>query len=68
MTAVRIRFPQGIFPELRHRLLADPSREAFALLFGQYHQVGDQTLIKVVAVRHPGPEDYEGQGLDHFRL
>ena len=68
MTAVRIRFPQGIFPELRHRLLADPSREAFALLFGQYHQVGDQTLIKVVAVRHPGPEDYEGQGLAHLRL
>lgn len=68
MTAIRIRFPQGIFPELRHRLLADPGREAFALLFGQYHQVGDQTLIKVVAVRHPGPEDYEGQGLAHLRL
>jgi hypothetical protein len=68
MTATRIRFPQGIFPALRHRLLADPSREAFALLFGQYHQVGYQTLIKVVAVRHPGPEDYEGQGLAHLRL
>lgn len=68
MTTARIRFPQAMFPELRHSLLADPSREAFALLFGQYHQVGDWTLVKVVAVRYPGPEDYEGQGLAHLRL
>lgn len=68
MTDVRIRFPQGMFPELRHNLLADPSREAFALLFGQYHKVGDCSLIKVVAIRHPGPGDYEGQGLAHLRL
>lgn len=68
MTDVRIRFPQGMFPALRQRLLDDRSQEAFALLFGQFHKIGEQSLIKVVAVHHPGPDDYEGQGLAHLRL
>jgi len=68
MSAIRIRFAQGEFAALRGRLLDDQRHESFALLFGQYHQVGGQTLIKVVAVSAPRPEDYESQGLAHLRL
>ncbi len=68
MTTIRIRFPQGEFAALRQRLLSDPTQESFALLFGQCHQVGDQTLIKVVGVCHPAAEDYDSQGLAHLRL
>ena len=68
MSAVRIRFPMGMFPAVRHNLLADPTREAFALLYGQCHRVGDQTVIKVVEAHYPRSEDYEGQGLAHLRL
>lgn len=67
-TANRIRFPQGLFQELRNRLLQDPSQEAFALLFGQRHTIGDDTLIKVVATHYPSADDYESQGLAHLRL
>lgn len=68
MAAIRVRFPQGMFAALRERLLNDPSREAFALLFGQSHALGDHTLIKVVATHVPRPEDYVSQGLAHLRL
>ncbi len=68
MTAIRIRFAQGQFTALRTQLLSDPHQESFALLFGQHHQVGEQNLIKVVAVSAPRPEDYESQGLAHLRL
>lgn len=68
MTEVCIRFPQGMFPTVRRNLLADPSREAFALLYGQCHRVGDQTVIKVVESHYPRSEDYEGQASAHLRL
>lgn len=68
MPAARIRFPQGGFLALRTQLLGDLSRESFALLFGQCHQVGEETLIKVIATHLPGPKDYESQGRAHLRL
>ena len=63
-----LRFPQGLFPELRAQLLTDSSRETFALLFGQRHRVGEHELIKIVSAHYPRPQDYEDQGLAHLRL
>jgi len=63
-----IRFPQGMFPELRHRLLADLERESFALLLGKRTTVGDLCVIKVVEAVHPAPDDYDGQSLVSLRL
>ncbi len=66
--SVSIRFPQGQFAELRSRLLEDLSQEAFALLLARRETVADLTILKVVGVRYPRPEDYESQGLAHLRL
>lgn len=63
-----IRFPQGLFPELRHRLLQDKSREAFALLIGQRTTVGEHTVIKVVGAYYPEAEDYENQSIVSLRI
>ena len=63
-----IRFPQGMFPELRHLLLADLERETFALLLGKRTVVDDLCVIKVVEVVHPAPDDYDGQSLMSLRL
>lgn len=68
MEAIRLRFPQGLFAALRQQLLADIERESFALLFGQLHRVGPHTLIKIVDVCHPSPEDYESRSLAHLHL
>jgi len=67
-TSTNIRFPQGLFPELRNRLLQDQSREAFALLFGKRCTVDGHTVIKVVSAHYPQAEDYDSQGLTHLRL
>ncbi len=63
-----IRFPQGMFPELRNRLIADLERETFALLLGKRTLVGSLCVIKVVEVVHPTPDDYDGQSLMSLRL
>ena len=63
-----IRFAQGQFATLRERLLADTSTEAFALLLGQRHQIGDTTLIKVIDCHWPSAEDYVSRGQAHLRL
>ncbi|MCB0627380.1 MAG: ThiF family adenylyltransferase [Saprospiraceae bacterium] len=63
-----IRFPQGMFPEVRKLLLADREREAFALLLGRRTVVDGLCVIKVVEVVHPAPEDYEGRSLVSIRL
>lgn len=63
-----IRFPQGLFPELRHRLLQDKSREAFALLIGQRTTVGEHTVIKVIGAYYPAAEDYENQSIASLHL
>lgn len=63
-----LRFPQGLFAELRGRLLDDLNQESFALLFGRRETAGKSTIVKVVAARYPRPEDYASQGLAHLRL
>lgn len=63
-----IRFPQGMFPELRNRLLADLEREAFALLLGKRTVVDGLCVIRVVEIVYPTPDDYDAQGLTSLRL
>jgi len=63
-----IRFPQGMFPELRNSLIADLERETFALLLGKRTVVDDMCVIKVVEVVHPAPDDYDDQSLMSLRL
>ncbi len=68
MTSIRIRFPQGAFASLRQRLLADPSQEAFALLFGRREMAGEGAIIRVIGSHFPQDGDYESRGLAHLRL
>jgi molybdopterin/thiamine biosynthesis adenylyltransferase len=68
MAPIRIRFAQGDFARLRQRLLADPSREAFGLLFGQREDAGDSTVIRVTESHFPTAADYESRSLAHLRL
>lgn len=63
-----IRFPQGMFPELRNRLLADLEREAFALLLGKRTVVDGLCVIRVVEIVHPTPDDYDAQSLTSLCL
>jgi molybdopterin/thiamine biosynthesis adenylyltransferase len=63
-----IRFPQGMFPELRNSLIADLERETFALLLGKRTVINDLCVIKVVEVVHPAPDDYDGQSRMSLRL
>lgn len=65
---VSIRFPQGMFAELRNYLLEDKSKEAFALIQARRENVGEQVILKVLGIRYPRSEDYESQGLTHLRL
>lgn len=63
-----IRFPQGMFPELRSRLLAERERETFALLLGKRTVAEGLCVIRVVEIVHPGPEDYDAQSLMSLRF
>ena len=64
----RIRFPQSLFPALRRRLLADPTREAFAVLFAQRHSIAGATIYRVVDVHYPQASDYGSRGQAHLRI
>lgn len=70
MNTVRplIRFPQGMFPELRSRLLGERDRETFALLLGKRTVADGLCVIRVVEIVYPGPDDYDAQSLTSLRL
>lgn len=63
-----IRFPQGMFPELRSHLLAERDRETFALLLGKRTVAHGLCVIRVVEIVHAGPDDYDAQSLMSLRL
>jgi molybdopterin/thiamine biosynthesis adenylyltransferase len=63
-----IRFRQGDFESLRNRLLADLSRECFAVLLGKREEVAGLTVITVHEVRFPNNWDYRDQSLAHLSL
>jgi len=67
-TTTTIRFPQGLFPVLRQRLLDGQDHETFALLLGKRISADDRTVIRVGEVIYPRPGDYAGQGIASLRL
>lgn len=63
-----IRFPQGLFPELRNRLLNDLSQEYFALLLGKRTTAEGCTIIKITGAHYPSQDDYISQGYANLRM
>jgi len=53
-----IKFQQGDLASLRERLLADLSREHFALLLGKTQKINGYTIITVIDMLFPGQADY----------
>ena len=66
--SVSIRFPHTTFSALREQLLADPTREAFAVLLARREQVNDLEILRVVDSRVPSAADYRDRGLTHLRM
>ncbi len=58
-----IKFKQGEFDELRTHLLADLSREHFAILLGKTHKINEQTIITVIDMLFPTQADYAHQSM-----
>lgn len=56
-----IKFQQGDLATLRERLLADLSREHFALLLGKTQKINGFTIITVIDMLFPGQLDYAHQ-------
>lgn len=65
---VSIRFRQGDLDTLRNRLLADLSRECFAVLLGKREIVGELTIVTVHEMRWPNRADYRDQSITHLSL
>lgn len=63
-----IRFPQGVFDRVGKALLADPSREAFSVLFARKESIGPRKILNVIDCLMPSGRDYIGQGLAMLRL
>ncbi len=69
-TAIRrlIRFKLGDLAELRSRLLADSSREQFAVLLGKTQQINGHTVMTVRDMLFPGRADYAEQSLASLQI
>ena len=65
---VYIRFKHGDLQELRRRLLADLSKEAFGVLLGKRERVGNLTIIKVLDYRSAARSDYRQRSLASLSL
>lgn len=63
-----IRFPQGLFPELRHRLLDGQEFETFALLLGKCTSADGHMIVRVGEAIYPRRDDYAGQGVASLRI
>jgi len=58
-----IKFKHGDLGYLRERLLADRSKEHFAVLLGKTHKVDGNTIITVNDLLFPGHADYNQQSV-----
>ena len=63
-----IKFQHEQLALLRATLLADRSREHFAVLLGKTHIVAGHTIITVVDLLFPAPSDYEQQSLASLQV
>jgi len=63
-----IKFKQGDLACLRGRLLADLSREHFAVLLGKTQQIDGYTIINVIDLLFPARTDYNQQSVAFLRI
>src|SRR5437879_197310 len=63
-----IKFKQGDLAYLRARLLADLSREHFAVLLGKTLKIDGYTIINVIDLLFPGQSDYSQQNVAFLRI
>ncbi len=63
-----IKFKHGDLAYLRERLLADLSREHFAVLLGKTHKIDGYTIINVIDLLFPGQADYTQQSMAFLRI
>ena len=68
MNPTTIRFPQGLFPDLRRRLLEGQAEESFALLLGKRISADGRTTIRVGEAAHPVPDDYTGRSIAELHV
>src|SRR5947209_12015897 len=64
----RIKFKHGDLEGLRARLLADLSREHFAVLLGKTQKIDGYTIITVVDLLFPAQSDYNQQSVAFLRI
>lgn len=63
-----IKFKHGDLADLRDRLLADLSREHFAVLLGKTRRISGNTIITVVDMLFPQRADYAQQSVAFLRI
>lgn len=63
-----IKFKHGDLASLRERLLADISKEHFAVLLGKTQKINGYTIITVVDVLFPARSDYSHQSVALLRI
>ncbi len=63
-----IKFKQGALACLRARLLADLSREHFAVLLGKTQKINGYTIINVIDLLFPAQSDYTQQSVALLRI
>src|SRR5438552_9817430 len=64
----RIKFKHGDLEGLRARLLADLSREHFAVLLGKTQKIDGYTIINVIDLLFPARSDYNQQSVASLRI
>src|ERR1019366_3890347 len=67
-TRYLIKFQQGDLACLRARLLADLSREQFAVLLGKTQKVNGYTIVKVIDILFLEQSDYAHQSVTFLRI
>jgi len=63
-----IKFKLGDLDGLRERLLADLSREHFAVLLGKTQKINGNTIITVIDILFPAQSDYNQQSVAFLRI
>src|SRR6266852_5388623 len=63
-----IKFKHGDLAYLRERLLADLSREHFAVLLGKTQKIDGYTMINVIDLLFPEQSDYNQQSVAFLRI
>jgi molybdopterin/thiamine biosynthesis adenylyltransferase len=67
-TRYLIKFKQGDLACLRERILANLSREHFAVLLAKTHRINGSTIINVIDLLFPAPSDYNQQHSAFLRI